>query len=82
MGAKKAGLATEAECGALFTDCELGALPPFGSQYGVKTLLDRALLEDEEIVFEGNTHHEAIRMRLKDFAAVEKPAVARFSQHI
>ena len=57
----------------MFADCELGALPPFGSQYGVRTLMDRMLLEDEEIVFEGNTHHEAIRMRHKDYASLEHP---------
>jgi len=81
-GVRKAQLASEEDCGKLFADCELGALPPFGSQYGVKTLLDRRLLEDEEIVFEGNTHHEAVRMRLKDFVEIEKPTVARFSQHV
>jgi len=82
LGARSAELASEEECGKLFADCELGALPPFGSQYGVKTLMDRRLLEDEDIVFEGNTHHEAVRMRLKDFVAIEQPAVARFSQHV
>ena len=82
LRARKAELASEAECGKVFADCELGALPPFGSHYGVKTLMDRALAEDDEIVFEGNTHHEAIRMRLKDFTAVEEPAVARFSHHV
>ena len=44
--------------------------------------MDRSLLEDDEIVFEGNTHHEAVRMRLGDFQALEKPALARFSEHI
>jgi Ala-tRNA(Pro) deacylase len=82
LGVKKAELASEKQCGELFADCELGALPPFGSQYGVKTLMDRSLSEDEEILFEGNTHHEAIRMRLKDFTALEEPVVARFSHHV
>jgi len=82
LGVAKVELASEEECGRMFADCELGALPPFGSQYGVRTLMDRMLLEDEEIVFEGNTHHEAIRMRLKDYASLEQPSVARFSRHV
>ena len=75
-------LASEAECGSRFPDCELGALPPFGSQYGMPTLVDESLLEDEQIYFEGNNHREAIRMRLDDFRALEQPIVAPFSHHI
>lgn len=82
LGAKEVRLATEDECAERFGDCELGALPPFGSQYGLKTIVDRSLLGDEEIVFEGNTHHEAIRMKLADFEALEQPAVAEFSHHV
>src|SRR5438876_12053023 len=40
IGAAKIKLATEPECGRCFPDCELGALPPFGSKYGLKTLVD------------------------------------------
>ena len=71
-------LATEAECGSHFDDCELGALPPFGSAYGMRTIMDRSLLEDEEIVFEGNTHREAIRMRTADYHQLEQPLVGDF----
>src|SRR5437588_12115676 len=63
VGAATVKLASEPECGKCFPDCELGALPPFGSKYGLRTLVDRSLGEDEEIVFEGNTHHEAIRIK-------------------
>jgi Ala-tRNA(Pro) deacylase len=78
-GARTVELATEPECAECFPDCELGALPPFGSRYGLKTLVDRSLLEDEQIVFEGNTHHEAIRMKLRDYMELEKPLLADFS---
>src|SRR5205085_8172829 len=54
VGAATVKLATEPECGQCFPDCELGALPPFGSKYGLRTLVDRSLSEDDEIVFEGN----------------------------
>ena len=36
-----------------------GVLPPFGSQIGLRTLLDESLLEEREIVFEGNAGHVA-----------------------
>ena len=77
LGGSKVELATEEELTARCPDCECGVLPPFGSHYGMKTLVDAALLDDEEIVFEGNTHHEAIRMRMMDFRDLEQPLVGR-----
>jgi Ala-tRNA(Pro) deacylase len=78
LGANHVALATEAECGSRFADCELGALPPFGSKYGMKTMMDRSLEADEEIVFEGNTHHEALRMRTDDYRRLEQPMIGDF----
>jgi Ala-tRNA(Pro) deacylase len=72
-------LADESEFGRLFPDCERGALPPFGSGYGLTTVVDEGLTRDEEIVFEGNTHREAIQMRYDDYAALEHPRVADLS---
>ncbi|MCA9270308.1 MAG: YbaK/EbsC family protein [Planctomycetales bacterium] len=82
LGARRIEIADEQACGERFADCELGALPPFGSEYGMRTLLDKSLLEDEWIVFEGNTHHEAIRMRADDYVALEDPIVAEFVQRM
>jgi Ala-tRNA(Pro) deacylase len=79
LGGSKIELATEIEINEHCRDCEMGALPPFGSQYGMKTLVDESLTVDEEIVFEGNSHHEAIRMRYDDFHRIESPIVARFA---
>jgi len=79
LGAQHVELASEGECGERFADCELGALPPFGSQYGLRVMMDRSLLEDDEIVFEGNSHREALRMKLKDYQTIEQPLVAEFS---
>jgi Ala-tRNA(Pro) deacylase len=79
VGAASVDLASEPDCGSHFADCELGALPPFGSKYGMRTLVDRSLSEDEEIVFEGNTHHEAIRMKFRDYLELERPRLADFS---
>jgi Ala-tRNA(Pro) deacylase len=79
LGGAELALATETEMSSLCPDCEIGALPPFGSQYDLKTVVDDSLVEDEYIVFEGNTHAEAIRMRLADFLDVEHPLVLAIS---
>ncbi|MCA9123878.1 MAG: YbaK/EbsC family protein [Planctomycetaceae bacterium] len=79
FGGSKIELATELEIKERCFDCEMGVLPPFGSQYDMKTLVEESLTQDEEIVFEGNDHHEAIRMRYEDFHHIEEPLVARFA---
>ena len=68
-------LATEFDISQSFPDCELGAIPPFGSEYGLRTLVDVSLAEDEQIFFEGNTHHEAFRIGFEDFRSIEQPLV-------
>ena len=79
LGDAQVQLATEAEIAQHCPDCERGALPPFGTQYGMKTVVDEALAGQDEIVFEGNTHHEAIRLRYQDFYNLEHPLVASFA---
>lgn len=79
LGGSKIELATEIEIGTHCPDCEFGVLPPFGSRYGMRTIVDSSLSEDDEIVFEGNTHVEAIRMRFAEFRELEDPLVAPFA---
>ncbi len=78
LGCEAVELASERELAVHCPDCEVGALPPFGSQYGMQTLVDASLAEDEQIVFEGNTHREAIRMKFADFRDLERPLVGSF----
>lgn len=79
LGAEAVELADEADFTRLFPDCELGAVPPFGSRYGMRTVVDEALARDERIVVESNSLEEAIRMRYDDYAALEHPLIAEIS---
>jgi Ala-tRNA(Pro) deacylase len=72
-------LATEVEFSSLFLDCELGAMPPFGSLYNLPVYVDEALAADEAIVFNAGTHRDAIRMRYDDFVRLAKPRVCSFT---
>ncbi len=80
LGGSHLELAAEEEIAEHCPDCEIGALPPFGSQYDMETIVDESLAEDDEIVFEGNTHHEAIRIKFRDFCDIEGPLVASFAR--
>lgn len=73
LGGGVVELAQESDLAEYFGDCETGAIPPFGSHYGMPTVVDTRLAEDEYIVFNGNTHDEAIAMRYEDFQMIERP---------
>jgi len=72
-------LADDREIARVFRDCEWGVVPPFGSLYGLPTLLDDSLDPDDMLVFEGNTHVEAVRVRCADFERLEKPRRVAFA---
>jgi Ala-tRNA(Pro) deacylase len=66
-------LGGEHEVVRLFSDCEWGAVTPFGHLYGLTTLLDTAIAPDSMIAFEAGRHVEAIRMFCRDFERLERP---------
>ncbi len=72
-------LADDREAARVFRDCEWGVVPPFGTLYGLPTLLDDSLDPEALIVFEGNTTVEAVRVRCGDFERLEKPRRLRFA---
>lgn len=72
-------LANDREIARVFRDCEWGVVPPFGTLYGLATLLDDSLKPDDMLIFEGNTHVEAVRVRCADFERIEKPRRIRFA---
>jgi len=76
VAGKDAVLATEAEFKDAFPDCELGAMPPFGNLYAMRVVVDKALAEDQQIVFEAGNHHEVIKILYSDFARLVLPQVA------
>lgn len=78
LGVKDIRLASEDELEKLFSDCEVGAEPPFGNLYGLPTLMDRSLEFDRHIVFQAGTHDKAIRMSMKDFKELVCPHVMSF----
>ena len=80
MGGAQVTLGTEEEVAARCPDCETGALPPFGSQYGIPTYLEESVPAHALIVVEGNSHAEAIRICGGDFERLEKPRRLRFAR--
>jgi Ala-tRNA(Pro) deacylase len=75
LGARKARLASEAEFAPLFSDCDIGAMPIFGSLYGVPVMVAGELLDNSEIAFTAGTHRDIVRIDVRDFVDAESPKV-------
>ncbi|TCK17255.1 Ala-tRNA(Pro) deacylase [Thiogranum longum] len=61
------GLATEYELGALFEDCEPGAVPPLGPAYDLETIVDETLAEQPDIYFEAGDHEQLVHVSGETF---------------
>jgi Ala-tRNA(Pro) deacylase len=72
-------LASDDEVGEVFRDCEWGVVPPFGTLYGLSVVLDESLAPEALLVFESNTHVEAVRLLCRDFERLERPRRLRFA---
>lgn len=74
LNAKNFRFATEEEVKKL-TGVQPGGIPPFGSIFGLKTYVDKSLLDNKTIVFNAGDRSFSIAMKLEDYLDVEKPAV-------
>ena len=72
---KAVSLGKEQEFKTLFSDCAIGAMPPFGNLYGLPTYVEHSLAEQDYIVFEAGTHTDAIKMSYRDYEKIVKPNV-------
>lgn len=77
-----AELEQENEFRVLFPGCEVGAEPPFGNLFDIDVVVDKSLAEDGEIVFNGGSHWQTIKMRYEDYERLVRPRIAEFAQHL
>ncbi len=60
---RRLGLATEEELPGLFSDCEIGAIPPIGEAYQMEVVMDDSLEKCPDIYFEAGDHTDLIHVR-------------------
>jgi Ala-tRNA(Pro) deacylase len=80
LEAKHVSLATEEELTVFFPDCEVGAMPPFGKLYALPVVVDKALVEDEEIVFNACTHSQSVKMKFDEYQRLVQPIIAEIAE--
>jgi Ala-tRNA(Pro) deacylase len=79
---KRLGIAKEKDFEELFSDCEVGAMPPFGNLYNLEVWVDKVLAEDEFIVFRAGSHVETLKIKYNDYARLVNPRMGDFSLHL
>lgn len=72
-------LADENELKELFPDCELGAMPPFGTFHDLPVVVDSEIARRKFIAFTAGTHRDVIRMAYDDFQRMVRPLVGSFA---
>ena len=77
--ANEARLATEDEFRELFPDCELGAMPPFGSLYNMRVFIDEMVTEVDDLCFNAGSHEQILRMDCVDYMKLEQPVTGAFA---
>lgn len=79
LGLSRIRLAVESELLELFPDCELGAMPPFGTFHDLPVVVDTQIAQRKFIVFNAGTHRDAIRMAYEDFERLVRPLIGSFA---
>jgi Ala-tRNA(Pro) deacylase len=80
---RRLALATEEELADIFTDCEVGAIPPLGEAYGIDVAVDTSLSNCDDIYFEAGDHLELIHLRGEDFRDLMAGAEhGQYSRHL
>ena len=60
---RRLGLATEDELAGLFSDCDLGAIPPIGEAYHMDVVMDDSLERCPDVYFEAGDHTDLVHVR-------------------
>jgi len=56
-----------------------GSIPPFGSLFGLETVCDERLAENDQINFNAGSNTRSIRMSYADYLRIEGPRLVKIS---
>lgn len=82
LEARNVRVVDEDELAQRFPECELGAEPPLGRLFGLPTVMDSSLLNDDCVTFQAGTHDSSITMRLSDYRRAAQPELAHFGRQL
>ena len=79
-GATRIRLATEREIAERVQGVELGAVPPFGSLFGLPVFIDEAFVNTKQIFVPGGLLNQSLTIQMDDYLREEAPRVTKLSR--
>jgi prolyl-tRNA editing enzyme YbaK/EbsC (Cys-tRNA(Pro) deacylase) len=79
LKAKKVSMANEKDI-TKYLKTKVGLLHPFGSEYNLKTLLDKNLSRAKKMIASAGTYTHSIELSLKDFEKLTQPIKGAFAK--
>lgn len=79
LKAKKVSMATEKDI-TKYLKTKVGLLHPFGSEYKLKTLLDKGMSRAKKMIASAGTYTDSVEIALKDFEKLVSPIRGVFSK--
>lgn len=79
LGLKKSRFATPQEVKEIM-GCEIGACYPLGRIVGIKTIVDNALLENDNTSLNPGLHDKTIKIKLKDYLSIAEAETTGISE--
>jgi Ala-tRNA(Pro) deacylase len=80
LRARHVRLVNEAELSDLCLDCELGAEAPVGRLYGMDTLMDESLMDENRVTLQAGTHRTAVHLSRDEFQRLTNARVVNISR--
>lgn len=62
------------------TNCNIGAVPPFGNLFNLDVYADNSITQNEILAFNAGSNKKSIKMRVKDLFKLVKPKIQNFSK--
>lgn len=79
LKAKKVSMASEKDI-AKYLKTKIGLLHPFGSEYNLRTLLDKGMSRSKKMIASAGTFTDSVELTVKDFEKLIKPIKGAFSK--
>lgn len=80
LGVDQLRLASEAEMDQIFNDVDTGAIPAMRHWQGVEVIMDESMRVDGEIILQGGTHRDTVRLAFSDWYNMVQPRVGAFTE--
>lgn len=80
-GVKDLRMATKEEV-LNVTGVPIGAVPPYGSIFGIPLYEDESIHNNEQMAYNAGLHTKSISMSVADFEKIEKPIIGSFSKSV